>query len=62
MFFHKFSVLTEINLCNLVKERLQISHLILGELINFYSPWNHQKTYGFLMISGKIEVNYVMLC
>ena len=25
--------------------------------INFYSPWNHQKTYGFLMISGEREVN-----
>ena len=24
----------------------------LSKLINFYSPWNHQKTYGFLMISG----------
>ena len=22
-------------------------------LINFYSPWNHQKTVGFLMISGE---------
>ena len=25
--------------------------------MNFYSPWNHQKTYGFLMISGGTEVN-----
>ena len=41
-------------------DRLQISLLMLSEfmrLINFYSPWNHQKTYGFLMISGGIEVN-----
>ena len=22
---------------------------------NFYSPWSHQKTIGFLMISGGIE-------
>ena len=29
----------------------------LSELIDFYSPWNHQKTIGFLMISGGIEVN-----
>ena len=29
----------------------------LSELINFYSPWNHQKTDGFMMISGGIEVN-----
>ena len=29
----------------------------LIELIDFYSPWNHQKTIGFLMISGEIEVN-----
>ena len=25
--------------------------------INFYFPWNHQKTVGFLMILGAIEVN-----
>ena len=25
----------------------------LGQLINFYSPWNHQKTNSFLMIPGK---------
>ena len=25
--------------------------------INFHSPWNHQKTYDFLMISGEREVN-----
>ena len=25
--------------------------------INFYSPWNYQQTYGFLMISGGIEVS-----
>ena len=24
---------------------------------NFYVPWNHQKTVGFMMISGAIEVN-----
>ena len=29
----------------------------LRELINFYSPWNQQKTFGFLMISGETEVN-----
>ena len=28
-----------------------------GELINCYSPRNHQKTFGFLMISMRIEVN-----
>ena len=33
----------------------------LSELINFYSPGNHQKTTGFLMISGGIEVNSVIL-
>ena len=26
-------------------------------LLNFYSPWNHQKTGRFLMISGGIEIN-----
>ena len=28
----------------------------LGELINYNSPWNHQKICGFLMISGGIEI------
>ena len=28
----------------------------LSKLINFYFPWNQQKTMGFLMISGGIEV------
>ena len=28
----------------------------LSELINYNSPWNHQKIYGFLMISGGIEI------
>ena len=28
------------------------SLLTSSELINFYFPWNYQKTYGFLMISG----------
>ena len=37
-----------------LKDRLQISLLILSEFkrINFYSPWDHQKTYGVLIISG----------
>ena len=29
-------------------------------MINFYSLWNHQKTYGFLFILGEIEVNHVI--
>ena len=29
----------------------------LSKLINLYSPWNYQKTYCFLMISGGKEVN-----
>ena len=29
----------------------------LIELINFYSPWNRQKTYGFLMILGLLRLN-----
>ena len=36
-----------------MRDRFQILVLILGELINLYSPWNHQKTIGFLMISGE---------
>ena len=38
--------------------RRQISLLILIEFINFQSPWNHQKTYGFWMISEGVELNY----
>ena len=30
---------------------------ILGELISHYSPRNHQKIYGFMVISEGIEVN-----
>ena len=26
-------------------------------MFNFYFSWNHQKTYGFPMVSGGIEVN-----
>ena len=36
---------------------LEILPQILSELIIFYSQWNHQKTFGFLMILGGIEVN-----
>ena len=35
----------------------QCSISILFEQINFYSSWNHQKIYTFLMIPGGIEVN-----
>ena len=30
----------------------------MSKLINFCSPWNPQKTKGFLMISGGIEVDW----
>ena len=42
-----------------VEEISQILPQILSEFkrINFYSLWNHQKTVGFLMISGEIQVN-----
>ena len=29
----------------------------LKELIYFYFPWNHEKTYGFTIISEEMEVN-----
>ena len=29
----------------------------LSELINFYIPWEHWNTYGFLMILGEIEIS-----
>ena len=40
----------------ILRDRRQIE-VNLSELINFCYPWNHQKTYCFLMISGEIEVN-----
>ena len=43
-----------------LRNRREISLLILSEFkqkIIFYSPWNQQKTYGFLMISGGMKVN-----
>ena len=40
-----------------VRNSLPISLLILSKLINFYSPWNDQKTYGFLMVSSVLELN-----
>ena len=39
-----------------IKELSPSSTYNLSELINVYSTWNFQKTYGFLMISGRIEV------
>ena len=39
---------------NIDKDRRQISFLMLDELISFYFAWNHQKNYGFLMVSGGI--------
>ena len=44
-----------------IRDRLQISSLVLSELINFYYPWNHQKTHGFLMISRVIEVKLLKM-
>ena len=38
-------------------DRLRFWLIMLSELINIYSPRNHQKSYGFLMILGGIEVN-----
>ena len=33
----------------------------LTKLINFCFPWNHKKTYGYLMISGRIEKKSINL-
>ena len=38
------------------RDRRQISLLILSELIEFYSPLNHKKTYASLTISGGIAI------
>ena len=37
----------------------ELSLQILNEfkLINFFPLWNHQKTFGFQLMSGRIEVN-----
>ena len=40
----------------ILRDRRQIE-VNLSELINFCYPWNYQKIYCFLMISGEIEVN-----
>ena len=42
-----------------IPDRRQILLLILSEVewINFYSPRSHQKTIGFLIILGGIEIN-----
>ena len=40
-----------------VRDRHQMSLLMLSELNNFYFPKNHQQLYGFLLISGGIKVN-----
>ena len=37
--------------------RLRLKGLKEFKLINFYSLCNHQRTYGFLMILEKVEVN-----
>ena len=38
-------------------DHLQISFLVLSEfkLIHLFLPWNYQKTYVILMISGRIK-------
>ena len=41
----------------ILRDRLQILLPILNEITNFYSPLIHQKTVGFLMLAGGIEVN-----
>ena len=31
--------------------------------MNFYFPWKCQKTYGYLLISGKLEINqFAQIC
>ena len=41
-----------------VRDGPQILLLILGELMHFYYPWNLQKIYSFLIISGGTEVHW----
>ena len=39
------------------EDLLKFTKANLRELINFYSPWAHQKANGFLMISGGTKIN-----
>ena len=47
----------EVQLVRVIEDRRQISLQILSELINLYSPWNHEKAVCFLMTLGKIKIN-----
>ena len=58
---HKCEILFQIkcysNGKDLIRASRQILLVTLSQLIKPYSPRNHEKTIGFLMISGGIEVN-----
>ena len=55
----KRSYLIRFIFADFTKNRLQILLLILKKnalkRINYYSSWNHQKKYGFSIISGEIR-------
>ena len=38
--------------------KLNIPFIHFMPLVSFYTPCKHQKTYGFLMVSGGIERDY----
>ena len=44
-------------ICTFVRDRLQISHLILSEVINSYSAWSQQKTIDFIINSEGLDIN-----
>ena len=46
-----------VNFFPLVWDRDSKGYANLGKLINFYSPWNHQKTIGVFMTSWGNEVS-----
>ena len=51
---NNFMIIEEAQKSGIVSKHL---FLLLSRLINFYFPENHQKTYGFFLISDVIKVN-----
>ena len=57
MFYMKWLVLSFTNK-NTVPSVAKLSHFMT--LVSFYTPWKHQKTFGFLMFSEGIERDHGM--
>ena len=44
------------NISTMVNATFKLTHF--QPVFHLYNPWKHQKTYGFLMFSGRIEVEH----